>query len=371
MNPPQCLRDRITILFTSAGNEAIHGFVSDLRSRAPEWVLIGTDVREAAAGLWVCDAAEVVPCRSDTKYLPTIQRLCSDYSVDLIYPLSTSDQDYFADPEVQRALKGVKIVVSSAHSVRISNRKVNLFRHLQSAKELLGNYSVVQNLDEAIAALKRTIESYGAALLKSDVGTGAQGMLCIGHPLSDSAPASGRSWIPTAVFEHACMDPYAPWVSLLFQDLFFASASSWPRLVMAYLPGDEFSVDVLSRNGEILACVVRKRLRAALGMATETTVVSAPDVEEAARSVIAATGLSYVNNVQFRRDAAGIPRLLEINPRIPGTIHLTVAAGLNLPLAACVQALGQTMELPSPTIGLTALRFAGCVITDRIRKGHS
>jgi carbamoyl-phosphate synthase large subunit len=312
-----------------------------------------------------------VPNRCDSTYLSTIQRLCSKHNVDLIYPLSTSDQDFFSDPEVQRKLQGVKVVVSSAESVRVSNRKVNLFRHLQSAQELLGNYTIVQNLGEAVAALNVTLKSYGAALLKSDVGTGTQGMLCIGHPLSDSAPATGRTWIPTAVFELACKNPYAEWVPLLFKDLFFSAASSWPRLVMAYLPGEEFSVDVLASNGETLACVVRKRMRAAQGMATESVVVSAPDVEEAARSVIAATRLSYVNNVQFRRDVGGIPRLLEINPRIPGTIHLTVAAGLNLPLAACVQALGQAIKLPSPTMGLTALRFAGCVITDQIIKEHT
>jgi hypothetical protein len=191
-------------------------------------------------------------------------------------------------------------------------------------------------------------------------------MLCIGHPPRDSAPAAGRVWIPTAVFELACQSPDAPWVPLVLPGLFGAAAHTWPRLVMAYLPGEEFSVDVLARDGEMLACVVRKRLQAVQGMATVAVVVAAPDVEDAARRVVAATGLSYVANVQFRRDADGIPRLLEINPRIPGTIHLTVAAGLNLPLAACTQALGQTLALPSPTLGVTSLRFAGCVFTDQI-----
>jgi carbamoyl-phosphate synthase large subunit len=367
MTAPACLHERVTVLFTSVGNEAIHGFVQDLRLRAPGWRLIGTDVKQASAGLWLCDVAEVVPFRNDPAYLPTLQRICAQQGVDLLYPLSTADQDYFSDPAIQNALPGVKVVVSSAGAIAVSNRKVNLFQHLHSDPDLLGLHAVVESLDEAIAELTRTIASHGAALLKSDAGTGGQGMLCIGHPPKDSAPAAGRVWIPTAVFELACLNPDAPWVPLVLPGLFGAPAATWPRLVMAYLPGEEFSVDVLADSGEMLACVVRKRLQAVQGMATVAVVVAAPDVEDAARRVIAATGLSYVANVQFRRDADGVPRLLEINPRIPGTIHLTVAAGLNLPLAACTQALRQPLELPEPTLGVTSLRFAGCVFTDQIQ----
>jgi phosphoglycolate phosphatase-like HAD superfamily hydrolase len=81
--------------------------------------------------------------------------------------------------------------------------------------------------------------------------------------------------------------------------------------------------------------------------------------------VVACAGLSYVNNVQFRRDAQGDPRLLEVNPRIPGTIGLTVQAGLNLPLAACCLALGERLSLPEPELGLRAIRHGEVLYTLR------
>jgi carbamoyl-phosphate synthase large subunit len=82
----------------------------------------------------------------------------------------------------------------------------------------------------------------------------------------------------------------------------------------------------------------------------------------AAQRVASALGLHYLHNIQFRRDAQGQPRLLEINPRIPGTISLTVQAGLNLPLYAFCMALGgRPPALPSPEVGLTVLRHHGNV----------
>ena len=48
-------------------------------------------------------------------------------------------------------------------------------------------------------------------------------------------------------------------------------------------------------------------------------------------------------NVQFREDAQGQPKLLEINPRFPGTLPLTDAAGINLPALLVAEMQGQKM----------------------------
>ena len=46
------------------------------------------------------------------------------------------------------------------------------------------------------------------------------------------------------------------------------------------------------------------------------------------------TGLTYIANVQARRDAAGRPALLEVNPRVPGALPLTMASGVDMPRLA-------------------------------------
>jgi carbamoyl-phosphate synthase large subunit len=67
--------------------------------------------------------------------------------------------------------------------------------------------------------------------------------------------------------------------------------------------------------------------------------------------------------VQFRGAEDGRPLLMEINPRVPGTIGLTVAAGSNLPAVALALAAGRDAVLGAPRIGTRMIRyFAGTVL---------
>lgn len=352
MTPGERLLDRpVRVLFTSAGNEALHGFVDDLRRRAPRWVLLGTDLRPDAAGLYRCDAAWTVPARSSPDYLPVLSALCAREQVDVVFPLSTADQDYFAQSTVQQALWPRPVVVSSPEALAIANHKVALFQALADWPELLPEFAVVHGPEEAIGALASLVERHGAALLKTDAGTGSRDMIFVGDPGEDPAPSVGRIWIPLSSLEAALVQ---------------TEEAPWPRLAVAYLPGEELCADLLLDQGEMLGGAARLRYTAFGSYATHAETVSAPDVLAAAARIGARLGLRYVNHFQFRRDAQGQPRLLECNPRIPISMALTVEAGLNLPLAAVMLALGVRLPLPAPELGVQMLRHIGQVFTRRL-----
>ncbi len=151
--------------------------------------------------------------------------------------------------------------------------------------------------------------------------------------------------------------------------------ASLPRdgslIVQELLPGAEFSVDVLRlhagtptaasaerRGREVehrLIAVVRERLKIDSGIAVASRVVRNPELESVACQLVSEIRVGPISNVQFRADPAGRPRLLEINPRVPGTIALTVAAGVNMPLLAVRAALGRGADLAEPTIRPVAM----------------
>jgi carbamoyl-phosphate synthase large subunit len=106
-------------------------------------------------------------------------------------------------------------------------------------------------------------------------------------------------------------------------------------LVQDYLPGEEYSVDVLADvTGHVVAAVPRVRERVDSGVSVAGRTVHDAELERLGAGVAAATGLTYVANVQFRRDTGGKPALLEVNPRFPGAMPLTVASGVDMPLMA-------------------------------------
>ncbi|WP_197536264.1 ATP-grasp domain-containing protein [Blastococcus saxobsidens] len=129
-------------------------------------------------------------------------------------------------------------------------------------------------------------------------------------------------------------------------------------LVQAHLPGDEYSVDTLAdADGHVAAAVPRSRLRVDSGVSVAGATVADAELEDTARRVAAAIGLVGVANVQLRRDAAGRPALLEVNPRFPGAMPLTVAAGVDMPSLALDLALGRLLPDRVPFTELAVVRY--------------
>ena len=103
-------------------------------------------------------------------------------------------------------------------------------------------------------------------------------------------------------------------------------------LVQELLPGDEYSVDVIAdADGRVVAAVPRTRTRVDSGVSIAGRTVHDPELEEQAAAVARAIGLVGVANVQLRRDREGRAALLEVNPRFPGALPLTIAAGVDIP----------------------------------------
>lgn len=136
-------------------------------------------------------------------------------------------------------------------------------------------------------------------------------------------------------------------------------------IVQDLLPGEEYSVDVIAdAQGAIVAAVPRTRARVDSGVAIAGRTVQDPELEETAAAVARAIGLVGVANVQLRRDRAGRAMLLEVNPRFPGALPLTIAAGVDIPSLVVDLFLGR--ELPSrvPFRELASVRFLEDVIIE-------
>lgn len=98
-----------------------------------------------------------------------------------------------------------------------------------------------------------------------------------------------------------------------------------PLVLMPYLPGPEYSVDILADKGEVLAAVGRRK---ADGVQYLVNKGEAFDLACACARAMNADGLV---NVQTRNDHRGNAVLLETNMRPSGGIGYTRHSGVNLP----------------------------------------
>ena len=136
-------------------------------------------------------------------------------------------------------------------------------------------------------------------------------------------------------------------------------------IIQEHLPGAEFSVDVLADDGgHVVAAVPRTRTRVDSGVSIAGRTVHDAALEKTAGDVAAAIGLTGVANVQLRYDRNGVPALLEVNPRFPGALPLTIAAGVNMPSLALDLALGVAIPTSIDFRELANVRYLEDVFVD-------
>jgi carbamoyl-phosphate synthase large subunit len=143
-------------------------------------------------------------------------------------------------------------------------------------------------------------------------------------------------------------------------------------IAQEHLPGDEFSVDVFAdASGAVIAAVPRTRARVDSGVSIAGRTVRNPELESTAAAVARAIGLVGVANVQLRYDVSGVAALLEVNPRFPGAMPLTIAAGVDMPSLALDLALGLALPAAIEFRELANVRYLEDVFVDPSEIVHS
>lgn len=107
-----------------------------------------------------------------------------------------------------------------------------------------------------------------------------------------------------------------------------------PLVLMPWLPGPEYSVDMLVEEGDVLAAVGRRKEGPLQYLENQG---EAFELAKACARVMNADGLV---NVQTRNNANGKPLLLEINMRPSGGIGYCHLSGVNLPGLFAFRQLG-------------------------------
>ncbi len=285
------------ILITGAGGAAAISFMKALRGESVEFY--AADMDPYAAGLYLVPSERrlLLPPGTDATFAARLLEHCKTYAIDVLVP--TVDAELLPIAERRNAFEaaGVQVLLASQSALELCLDKWMLFQACNGVLPV-----------PRTALFDEHFDPYGwdmPLIVKPRRGSGSRGVVL--------------------VESHRDLD---------------ALTRSKALLVQEYLPGPEYSVDIMATGGgEVIAVVPRERLKVDSGVAVTARTVRHAVLEPLAKVIAVAFGLVYTANLQFRCDAEGKPILLEINPRFPGTMPLTVASGVNMPLL-CLKELG-------------------------------
>ncbi|MFJ2550842.1 ATP-grasp domain-containing protein [Microbacterium sp. NPDC087591] len=309
------------VLVTGAGGPAGVAVIRSLLRRS-DLTVFAADMDGWASGLYLVPAEQrrLLPPGRDEDFVPALARFVAEDALDLV--ISTVDVELVAVAARREELAPAVLAAPSAETLDIALDKLSLAE--RCAPTGFAPRTVLAGPDA------QSVDWEFPVFAKPRQGAGSRGV--------------------RLVPDRAALDALPLDEGLIVQD---------------FLPGEEYSVDVIAdADGNIVAAVPRTRARVDSGVAIAGRTVRDPELEETAAALARAIGLVGVANVQLRRDRSGRAVLLEINPRFPGALPLTIAAGVDIPSLVVDLFLGRELPALVPFREVASVRFLEDIIVE-------
>ncbi|WP_341281469.1 ATP-grasp domain-containing protein [Paenibacillus sp. FSL H8-0537] len=297
--------------------------------------LYGTHADPKHMSLQACDVVEVEPSVKGEAYVDFCIEFCLRHKIDVFVPrLNMLD--------IVKSIKrfdeiGVKVVV--CQDEELLGKLMVKDQFYESVSEsgimVIPDYHVVSTAEQFKAAYDDLASKGHRVCFKPTDGEGGQGFRIIDNErdkLADLFGSVSRALSFEEVYRTLSTVPQ-------FGDL----------MVMELLDGFEYSIDCLAApNGELLAAVPRRKAGGRLRLLDDV-----PELLEIAQRVSETYKIPYNYNIQMKYKN-GVPKLLEINPRMSGGLHVSCLSGINFPYLAVKLALGGTVGKLTPEYGVLA-----------------
>ncbi|WP_165842267.1 ATP-grasp domain-containing protein [Paenibacillus xerothermodurans] len=327
------MKKLIKVVVTGAGSPGAAGVIKALRKVSDRNIhIIGLDASPTAVGRAMVDRFYHIPEATDQAFTRTVLDICKRESADVILPLVTKELFKFAEHKTLFDNKGTSVSVSDYEKLVIANNKGRLLEELAQAGFDAPRYRIIKTVEELDEAIRELGYPDNPVCFKPTLSNGSRGFRVLD-------PSKDRALL---LFSEK---PNSTYISIT--DLFdvLKHATRIPEMVvMEYLPGQEYSVDLLADQGKVLTAIPRLREAMVGGITTRGVVVHEQPIIDYASQIVNHLGLHGNIGVQVRLDCNNKPKILEINPRIQGTIIHCVGAGVNLPYLAVKLALGIESE---------------------------
>jgi carbamoyl-phosphate synthase large subunit len=147
-------------------------------------------------------------------------------------------------------------------------------------------------------------------------------------------------------------------------DLRYMTSKFSNLIFQEYLPGTEYTIDVLSDlNKRPLIAVPRIRLETKGGISTTGKIIHDAQIEQTCMDVADFIGIRGPCCIQMKGSKDGRQKLVEINPRMGGGTIFAALAGANFP--AIVLDMIRQKEIIKPTFSeVTIIRYFEEIVID-------
>lgn len=315
---------------TGGGAPGAPGILRCLQQN-PLFRITVADARPEAVGRYLHPDFVKIPMAGDSDFIPALLELCNREKIDLVLPLVTKELLPLATNKHLFEKSGTRVLVSPAASLEIANNKSRLYQFLQWRGMEVPDFRVVETGDQFETAIRELGYPDKPVCFKPSVSNGSRGFRIINEQIDERELLFLQK--PDSTYMRGA------------DALRILSSGGFPELLVSeYLPGEEYSVDCLANQGSSVVIVPRLRKRMINGISVEGEFVKQEEIISYCSQVLQELRLHGNIGIQVKKSASGKYQMLEINPRVQGTLSAGLGAGINLPELAIKQETGQPIS---------------------------
>jgi carbamoyl-phosphate synthase large subunit len=280
--------------------------------------VLSTDSNALSAGFYLADYGEVVPEVESKDYLEVLFKIIDKYDINVLMPSSGHDIFPFSENKEKLKRNGVVAVVSERDVLEICRDKILTFEHLNKKFNLPFTTDKTNKISEF------------PVIAKPRYGKGSRDIIKI----DDSA------------------------------ELDYVDSRYSNMIYQEYLPGDEYTIDVLSdMDSTPITSVPRVRLQTRGGISTKGKIVLDKGLIEESFRIVKHLNIIGPSCVQVKKDKDDGFKLVEINPRLGGGTIFSTLAGANFPKMIIDMVEGRSIKIPTIS-EVTILRYFEEIVID-------
>lgn len=290
-----------TILVPSASAPAGINTIKSLKMVNYPVRIVASDSNPFSAGFFMSDAYEVLPEIDSKLYITRLLEIVTKHKINVLMPSSGYDiYQYSANKEKLLKL-GALPVVSDIKTMNICRDKIHTFNYLSKKFEL-----PFTTLDY------KKVKGF-PLIAKPRYGKGSKGIVKINNE----------------------------------NELKYVRFNSENLIFQEYLPGTEYTIDVLSDlECEPILAVPRVRVETRAGISTVGTIVKDQNISETCKSIAKYLKIRGPCCIQMKESNDGILKIVEVNPRMGGGTIFAALAGANFPAMILDMVNGKKLKIP-------------------------
>ena len=241
-----------------------------------------------------------IPMVDDANFIKTLNEVLQKHKIDYIFPAHDSVVLKLAQEEAQGNIK-CKVITSPLNTCEIARSKLKTYEALKDTirTPLVLDANDLQNSDLPV-------------FLKPDIGQGSKGTYLVRN----------------------------------IEDIDFYIKKDPSLIILEYLPGKEFTIDCFTnKKGELIFCEGRERSRISNGISVNSKIIKDKRFNEIGTKINKKLDINGVWFFQLKEDENKELVLMEIAPRVAGTMALNRCRGVNLPLLSLFDAIGTNVDI--------------------------